>query len=74
MGHSRKGFIAKVLAGSRAALQVSFAAESGHGDGVTRGFYVAVAEALQERRLNAGMARIPGLLALTPGSATAVLP
>ena len=64
--------MAKVLARSRAALQVTFAQESGHGDGVTRGFYVAVAEASQSRRLNVGMLKLPPhALQLVRGSATA---
>ena len=37
---------------------MSFAGETGHGDGVTRGFYVAVAEAAQSRRLNVGMVKV----------------
>jgi len=45
-------YIASVLAGSRAALQVTFAGEDGHGGGVTRGFYVAVSEELQSRQFN----------------------
>jgi predicted RNA-binding protein with TRAM domain len=51
-------YVGRVLAGSRSQLQVSFAGETGHGDGVTRGFYVAVAEAAQSRRLNVGMVKV----------------
>ena len=51
---------------------MTFAQESGHGEGVTRGFYVAVAEASQSRRLNVGMLKLPPhTLQLVRGSATA---
>lgn len=47
------------LSSSRSALQVTFDGETGHGDGVTRGFYVAVAEQLQNRAVNYGMDKLP---------------
>ena len=67
-------YIAKVLASSRSALQVTFAGEDGHGDGVTRGFYVATAEAVQSRRVNSGcMQRLPAnSLTFEHGATTAL--
>ena len=66
--------ISPVLASSRSALQVTFAGEDGHGDGVTRGFYVATAEAVQSRRVNSGcMQRLPAnSLTFEHGATTAL--